>query len=92
MVKGKIELKESWSNIYNIRKNNSICKILGAIMSQIRSKSNSITEKYEKSGRLMVGMQLSFKLFFMFFSTFKIFNSFNSKKHFIIKNKNIGDD
>ena len=40
----------------------------------------------------MVGMQLSFKLFFMFFPTFKIFNSFNSKKHFIIKNKNIGDD
>ena len=60
-------------------------------MLQIRSKSNSITEKYEKSGSLMVGMQVSFKLFFMFFYVFKIFNNFKSK-YFIIKNKNIGDD
>ena len=34
-------------------------------MSQIRSKSNSIIEKHEKAGSLMVGMQVSFKLFFM---------------------------
>ena len=60
-------------------------------MLQIRSKSNSITEKYEKSGSLTEGMQVSFKLFFMFFYVFKIFNNFKSK-HFIIKNNNIGDD
>ena len=66
-------------------------------MSQIRSKSNSIIEKHEKAESLMVGMQVSFKLFFMaqnfkYSIYLKYLIVLIVKKHFIIKNKNIGDD